>query len=191
MTTPDSDSITAKLARWREGHREALDDLLPLVHAELRRCARAHLRKERLGHSLDPTALVNEAYLRLGGYQRVSWQDRAHFFAVASGIMRRVLVDHARRRRAAKRGGPADPVTLSESHLRGSAVNVDLLALDEALTRLGEMDPRQCAVVEMRYFGGLTDQEVAEVLGMSAATVKRDWRVARLWLRRRLTAASR
>jgi RNA polymerase sigma factor (TIGR02999 family) len=192
MTGPErpkaATPITQVLARWGEGHRDALDDLVPAVYSELRRLARAQLAKERLGHTLQPTALVNEVFLRLGSYQRISWQDRSHFFAVAARIMRRVLVDHARKRRAAKRGGPAEPVTLSESHLPGAPLNVDLLALDEALERLEKKDARQSSIVEMRYFGGLSDEEIAEVLGTSAASVKRDWRVAKLWLRRALSA---
>ncbi len=179
--------ITEVLARWGEGHRDALDDLVPAVYSDLRRLARAQLAKERLGHTLQPTALVNEVFLRLGSYQRISWQNRAHFFAVAAKIMRRVLVDHARRRRAAKRGGPADPVTLSESHMPGEPLNVDLLALDEALARLEKKDARQSSIVEMRFFAGLSEDEIAEVLGVPAAEVKRDWRVAKLWLRRALS----
>jgi RNA polymerase sigma factor (TIGR02999 family) len=185
----ESASITELLALWGDGRRDALDDLVPVVYSELRRLARAQLARERFGHTLQPTALVNEVYLRLGSYQRISWQDRAHFFAVAARIMRRVLVDHARKRRAAKRGGPADPITLSESHLRGEPLNVDLVALDEALGRLEKKDARQSSIVEMRYFGGLSDEEIAEVLGTSVPTVKRDWRVAKLWLRRELSTA--
>ncbi|MGH9318368.1 MAG: sigma-70 family RNA polymerase sigma factor [Vicinamibacteria bacterium] len=182
--------ITEILARWGEGHRDALDDLVPAVYSELRRLAKAKLAKERSGHTLQPTALVNEAFLRLGSYQRISFQDRAHFFAVAARIMRRILVDHARKRRAAKRGGPARQVTLSESRLPGKPMNVDLIALDEALARLEKKDRRQCEIVEMRYFGGLDDEEIAEVLGTSVPTVKRDWRVAKLWLRRALSVSA-
>ena len=180
--------ITDVLARWGEGQRDALDDLVPAVYSDLRRLAIAQLAKERLGHTLQPTALVNEVFLRLGSCQRISWQNRAHFFAVAAKIMRRVLVDHARRRRAAKRGGPAEPVTLSESHMPGEPLNVDLLALDEALARLEKKDARQSSIVEMRFFAGLSDEEIAEVLGVKAAVVKRDWRVAKLWLRRALSS---
>jgi RNA polymerase sigma factor (TIGR02999 family) len=183
--------ITEVLARWGGGDRDALDDLVPAVYSDLRRLARAQLAKERLGHTLQPTALVNEVFLRIGSYQRISWQNRAHFFAIAARIMRRVLVDHARRRRAAKRGGPAEPLTLSESHLRGEPLDVDLLALDEALARLEKKDGRQSSIVEMRYFAGLTEEEIAEVLAVPVAEVKRDWRVAKLWLRRALSSTTR
>jgi RNA polymerase sigma factor (TIGR02999 family) len=185
----ESASNTELLALWGEGRRDALDELVPFVYSELRRLARAQLARERLGHTLQPTALVNEVFLRLGSYQRIPWQDRAHFFAVAARIMRRVLVDHARRRRAAKRGGKQEPITLSESHVQGKPLNVDLIALDEALDRLEKKDARQSTVVEMRYFGGLSDEEIAEALGTSVPTVKRDWRVAKLWLRRELSTA--
>lgn len=183
----DSHLLTGLLTRWAAGDRAALDELTPAVYDELRRLARGQLRGERAGHTLDPTALVHEAFLRLGDYDRISWQDRAHFFSIASMTMRRVLVDYARRRRAAKRGGSAVAVTLAESRTPGDSVDVDLIALDEALSQLGQQDPRQCRVVEMRYFGGLTHEEIAEMLDVSLATVNRDWRVAKLWLRRALT----
>ena len=186
---PKSQPLTELLARWGAGDREALDQLIPAVYQELRRVARAHLARERPGHTLQPTALVHEVYLRLGSYERISWLDRAHFFAVASRIMRRVLVDQARRRAAAKRGGSATRVTLTELHGTGRSMEVDILALHEALTLLEEKDARQCGVVEMRYFGGLDYEEIADVLGVSVPTVKRDWRVAKLWLRRVLSAA--
>lgn len=183
----DSHLLTGLLTRWAAGDRAALDELTPAVYDELRRLARGQLKGERAGHTLDPTALVHEAFLRLGDYDQISWQDRAHFFSIASMTMRRVLVDYARRRRAAKRGGSAVAVTLAESRTPGDSVDVDLIALDEALSQLGQQDPRQCRVVEMRYFGGLTHEEIAEMLGVSLATVNRDWRVAKLWLRRALT----
>jgi RNA polymerase sigma factor (TIGR02999 family) len=189
---PESESestlLTALLRRWNQGDRAALDALVPAVYDELRRLARVQLANERAGHTLQPTALVHEVFLRLGSYERISWQDRAHFFAVASRIMRRVLVDHARKRRAAKRGGSATQVTLTDVGVRVPSQDVDLIALDQALQQLEEKDARQCSIVEMRYFGGLEHKEIAEVLEISVPTVKRDWRVAKLWLRRALTA---
>lgn len=185
---PDAGPLTQLLARWEAGERNALAELMPAVYDELRRVARRHLAGERAGHTLAPTALVNEVYLRLGSYDNISWQNRAHFFAMASRIMHRVLVDHARKRRAAKRGGVESAVTLYESrHADGRVEEVDLLALDEALTRLEALDERQCRVVQMRYFGGLKNDEIAAVLGVSVPTVKRDWAVARVWLRRALS----
>lgn len=184
----DSGVLTQLLARWEAGERDALAELMPAVYDELRGIARHHLAGERAGHTLAPTALVHEVYLRLGSYENISWQNRAHFFAMASKIMRRVLVDHARKRRAAKRGGAASAVTLFESRQPdGGVEEVDLIALDEALTRLEALDERQSQVVQMRYFGGLRNDEIAAVLGVSVPTVKRDWAVARLWLRRALS----
>ena len=184
----DAGALTEMLARWESGDHDALVDLMPAVYDELRRVASYHLAGERAGHTLAPTALVHEVYLRLGSYENISWQDRAHFFAMASKIMRRVLVDHARKRKAAKRGGDESAVTLIESRQSdGKPEDVDLLALDEALTQLAELDERQCQVVQMRYFGGLKNDEIAAVLGVSVPTVKRDWAVARVWLRRALS----
>jgi RNA polymerase sigma factor (TIGR02999 family) len=177
--------VTEVLRRWRAGSQEALDELIPAVYSELRRLAQRHLEGERAPHSLQATALTHEVFLRLFGYQRVDWQNRAHFFAMASRIMRRVLVEHARRRKAAKRGH-GQRVTLSESHARTEALDIEVLSLHQALSRLEEKDPRQGRVVELRYFGGLDINETAEVVGISPATVKRDWRVAKLWLRREL-----
>lgn len=182
---PESHAVTALLGRWEAGDRAALDELLPEVYEELRRLARLQLVGERQGHTLHPTGLVHEAFLRFGDYERISWQDRAHFFAVASTIMRRVLVDHARKRRAAKRGGGATLVTLIES--RSPDESVDVIDLDEALTKLEALDPRQCRIVELRFFGGLAHKEIADVLDISVATVNRDWKVAKLWLRRALS----
>jgi len=187
---PDPMQLTELLVRWSRGDREALDALVPEVYQELRRAARVRLANERAGHSLQPTDLVHEAFMRLEGYGRIAWKDRAHFFAVAARVMRRVLVDRARRRGAAKRGGPQRTVTLSESRSPARSMDVDVLALSQALARLAERDPRQCEVVELRYFGGLSQEEIAEVLGISVPTVKRDWRVAKLWLRRELSAAT-
>lgn len=184
----DAGALTQMLARWEAGDHGALAELMPAVYDELRRIARHHLAGERAGHTLAPTALVNEAYLRLGNYDNISWQNRAHFFAMASKIMRQVLVDHARKRHAAKRGGSESAVTLLESRQAdGRVEEVDLIALDEALTQLAALDERQCQVVQMRYFGGLKNDEIAIVLGVSVPTVKRDWAVARVWLRRALS----
>jgi len=180
----DSKQLTELLVRWSRGDREALDALVPEVYQELRRAARARLANERAGHSLQPTDLVHEAFMRLEGYGRIAWKDRAHFFAVAARVMRRVLIDRARRRGAVKRGGPDRTVTLCEPRAPARSVDVDVFALGQALARLAERDPRQCEVVELRYFGGLSQEEIAEVLGISVPTVKRDWRVAKLWLRR-------
>jgi RNA polymerase sigma factor (TIGR02999 family) len=183
---PEPRELTELLLRWSRGEREALEALLPAVYHELRRAARAKLARERSGHSLQPTDLVHEAFMRLEGYERISWQNRAHFYAVAARVMRQVLIDRARKRRAVKRGGPERTVTLTDSGSPTQSQDVDVLALHQALTRLGERDPRQCEVVELRYFGGLSQEEIAAVLGVSVPTVKRDWRVAKLWLRREL-----
>lgn len=184
-------SVTELLVAWGAGDPAALDALMPRVYAELRRQARRALRREAAGHTLQPTALVHEAYLRLAGQQQGQWRNRAQFFGVAAQLMRRILVDHARARRAAKRGG-ADRVcvTLADGDA-GAAVEVsesavDMLALDDALHRLAAMDARQAHVVELRYFGGLTIDGTAAVLAISPATVKREWVVARAWLRREL-----
>lgn len=187
---PDSGHVTELLLRWRGGSQTALDELIPIVYTELRRLAQFHLQSERPEHSLQATALTHEAFVRLFGYQRVDWQNRAHFFAMASRIMRRVLVEHARKRRAQKRGGAARAVTLTDAHARTEPFAVDVIALHEALTKLSEKDARQGSIVELRYFGGLNTDETAEVLEISPATVKRDWRVARLWLKRELGRAA-
>ena len=180
-----SNDVTKLLGRWAAGDRAALKELIPTVYDEMRRLARVRLANERAGHTLQPTALVHEAFLRIGSYDQISWENRAHFFAVASRVMRNILVDHARSRRATKRGGGAVHVTLSESQAQ-ETTDVDLVALDEALAHLQEIDERQCRIVEMRYFGGLEYKEIAEVLGVSESTVKREWKTARLWLRRAL-----
>jgi len=182
----EREDVTGLLLAWKDGSPEAFDELIPVVYSELRRLARQQLRGERPGHSLQPTALTHEAFLRLFGASQVGWQDRAHFFAVASQLMRRVLVEHARKRGAAKRGGNVTRVTLDDAQVADDTVDVDIVALNDALARLEELDSRQARVVEMKYFGGLNTEETAEVLGVSAATVTRDWRVAKLWLRREL-----
>jgi RNA polymerase sigma factor (TIGR02999 family) len=178
--------ITALLHEWRRGNRKALDRLMPLVYYELRALARRHLRGERLGVTLQPTAVVHEAYLRLVGAD-VSWEDRAHFFGVASRLIRQVLVDHARARQAKKRGGEATLVDLTAADPSSSPPPVDVLVLHQALDRLATVDATSERIVEMRYFGGLTVEETAHVLAISPATVKRDWDAARAWLLREMS----
>lgn len=179
--------VTHLLHRWQQGDDAALDRLMPLVYDELRRQAHRHMRGERQGHTLGTTALVHEAFLHLGGQPADPWQNRAHFVAIASRVMRRVLIWYARKRNAAKRGGGAHPVTLDEEILLTDSRLDELLALDEALARLEAMDERLCRVVECRHFGGLSVVETGEALGISPATVKRDWQTARAWLRRELS----
>ena len=185
--------VTGLLVAWSDGDTAALDTLLPVVYAELRRQARRALRREAAGHTLQPTALVHEAYLKLVDQRPSRWQGRAQFYGVAARCMRQVLVDAARTRRAAKRGGGAHPITLGDAEglavapaTGGETVGDDVLALDAALTRLAELDPGQARVVELRYFAGLTLDDTAAALGISAATVSREWTVARRWLRREL-----
>jgi RNA polymerase sigma factor (TIGR02999 family) len=191
MTRPSSD-VTALLRAWSEGDQAALDQLLPAVYEELHRQAERYMRVQPAGHTLQTTALVHEAYLRLVSRKGAGWDGRAHFFGVAAKAMRSILVDHARARGAAKRGGGVDCVTLADSGgSEGDAGRevdneVGVLALDEAIRRLTELDPRKGAMVELRYFGGLSIEETAKVLGISPATVKREWRTARAWLRREL-----
>ena len=178
--------VTELLLGWRAGDEQALDGLVPLVYEELRRIARRHLRREQPGHTLAPTALVNEAYLRLINAQQVKWQDRLHFFAVASRIMRRVLVDTARAKRANKRGGSAKRVTFDDSLAVSTERAFDLVALDDALEALALADPRKARVVELRVFCGLSVQEIASVIGVSTDTVTRDWKFVTSWLKREL-----
>jgi RNA polymerase sigma factor (TIGR02999 family) len=178
-------SVTALLRAWRLGDRGAVDRLAPLVYDELRRRARRYARGERPNHTLQPTALVHEVYLRLVRLDRVDWQDRVHFFAIAAREMRRVLVDSARARRYQKRGGGVAPVTFDEA-LAVSARSLDLVALDDALHLLARLDPRKARVVELRFFAGLTNAEIAAALGISTDTVTREWQMAKLWLRREL-----
>ena len=178
-------SVTALLFAWRGGDDGALEQLVPLVHEELHRIARGCMKGERAGHSLQATALVNEAYLRLMGAQQVDWQNRVHFLAVSARLMRRILVDFARSKKYQKRGGGAEPVTLDEG-LVVSEPGRDLVALDEALDALAKMDERKSKVVEMRFFGGLSVEETAAALGVSPDTVMRDWRLAKAWLLREL-----
>lgn len=179
-------TVTALLLSWREGNAAALDQIVPLVYAELRRLARARLRNER-GPSLQPTALVHEMYLRLVDTDGITVQSRAHFFAIAARLMRQVLVDHGRKRQSLKRGGGVTVIALDESLVTSAACAVDVLALDEALRELDSMDARVCSVVELRYFAGLDIGETAEVLDVSTATVERDWAMAKAWLSKRLS----
>jgi len=183
--------ITELLVAWRDGDQAAVDQLVPLVHAELRRLARRHMRDERDGHTLQTTALVNEAYLRLLDVSRVQWQDRGHFFAMASRLMGRILVDHARSRSVQKRGGGLRAVPLDDA--LGLAVEpaADLMAIDAALKALAATDARKAQVVEMRYYGGFSVAETAGALSVSVETVARDWRIAKLWLLRELQGARR
>ena len=185
MTSPQR--VTALLDEWSRGDRAALDELMPLVEAELHRLARSHMSRERPGHTLQTTAVVNEAYIRLAEWEGVRWQNRAHFFGIAAQIMRRIMIDHARRRRQLKRGGEAAVrVTLDESALAVNQRGEELLALDVALEELTRKYPRKGRVVELRYFGGLTEKEAGEVLGVDERTVKRDWTFARAWLKREM-----
>jgi len=177
--------VTALLQAWSDGDRGALDRLTPIVYDQLRRLARGHLRRERTGHSLQTTVLVNEAYVRLVDYKRMQWQNRAHFFAVSAQLMRRILVEHARRRNL-KRGGAVPHVSLEEAAEVGQGRPTDLVALDDAMNALARFDARKARVVEMRFFGGLSVEETAEVLKVSAVTVMRDWSTARAWLYREL-----
>jgi RNA polymerase sigma-70 factor (ECF subfamily) len=183
-----SPNITQMLREWGDGRREALDELLPHIYAELHRQAGRALRRERQNHSLQTTALVHEAYLKLVDQRKVEWKSRSHFFAIAATAMRRILVDYARNRKREKRGGANDNLPLEEAFLAAAdEMNVDLIALDEALTRLAEFDPQQERIVELRYFSGLSLEETAETLDISRATVARDWDVAKAWLYRELT----
>ena len=187
MGTAPSHDITQLLAQWTDGDLRALDALLPLVYDELRRLARIYLQCERSEHTLQSTALVHEAYLRLVN-QNVSWQNRAHFFGIAAQMMRRVLVDHARSRNASKRGDGVCRVTLDEEIMGAGQRDVDVIALDEALTSLAKFDPQQGRIVELRFFAGLSIEDTSEVLKISPATVKRDWAMAKAWLHREMQA---
>ena len=181
--------ITELLLAWHRGDQDALASLTPLVYDELHRLAGVYMSRERAGHPLQATALVNEAYLRLTNSSRVRWQNRAHFLAIAAQLMRRILVDFARDRRSQKRGHDWQRVTLDEAVILGGEPNVDLIALDEALRRLSALDPRKVQVVEMRFFGGLSLDETAAVIGVSVDTISRDWNAAKAWLLRELTRA--
>ena len=185
-STGKEPEITQLLTAWREGDGTALEKLMPMVYRELRRIAGNFMRRQDRGHTLQATALINEAYLRLVDSKRVNWQSRTHFFAVSAQLMRRVLVDSARQRNSQKRGGDHLRITLDERVDLPLQDNTDLVALDEALSRLAKLSPRQCQVVELRYFAGLTEEQIAETLKISERTVRRDWNLARTWLYREL-----
>jgi RNA polymerase sigma factor (TIGR02999 family) len=186
MMTVNADDLTGLLIEWGQGNKGALDRLTPLVYDEIRRIAHRYVQREREGQTLQTTALVNEAYLRLAGSANIAWQNRAHFYAVTAQVMRRILIDHARRRQYVKHGGETERVPLeaaiSEVGLMSQPRAAELLALDEALDELARLDPRKSRVVELRYFGGLSLEETAKVLEVSPMTVRRDWRAAKAWL---------
>ena len=190
MGQESSSPVTELLVRWRAGDQLALDALMPLVYGELRRLAQHYLRKERSDHTLQSTALVHEAYMRLAGQAPPEWQNRAHFYGIAAHIMRQILVEHARGRGAAKRGGNALRMELDESLALAQENDVDVIALDRALQQLSELDAQQGRIVELRFFAGLTIEDTSEVLGISVATVKRDWVTARAWLFRAMTGGA-
>lgn len=191
MPLKSNSPVTELLARWRSGDQNALDALMPLVYSELRQLAQHYLRRERGDHTLQSTALVHEAYMRLAGQSAPQWQNRAHFFGIAAHLMRQILVEHARSRGAAKRGGGATKMTLDESLGMSMAVaqqnEIDVIVLDKALQDLTDLDEQQARIVELRFFGGLTIEDTSEVLGISPATVKREWVTARAWLFRAMT----
>jgi len=182
--TPTPKTVTQLLVDWGNGNQAALELLMPLVYEELHRLARRHIGRERPGHTLQTSALVNEAYLRLVDQRNAHWQNRAHFFSIASRLMRRILVDHARSRHFAKRGGGLRRVSLDEAAVVSQNRAADLIALDDALTNLAAIDPRKCQAVELRFFGGLSVEEIATVVGVSPVTVMRDWSTAKAWLHR-------
>jgi len=183
-----SQQVTQLLVAWSGGDQAARDELMPLVYEELRRLAHKCIRRERPGHTLQTSALLNEAYLRLVDQKNIHWQDRAHFFGIAARLMRQVLVDYARKRGYAKRGGDAHRVPLDEALIVSEERAADVVALDDALKSLAEIDPRQSQIVELRFFGGLSIEETAEVLAVSPGTVMRDWTLAKAWLRRAITS---
>ena len=187
MTEVRDHELTQLLRAWSEGDDQALEKLVPLVYTELHRLARHYMANERAGHTLQTSALVNEAYLRLVNFKNVTWKNRAHFFGVSAGLMRRILVDFARSRRSLKRGGEVLTVSLEEGSIAFPSAGADLVALDDALKSLAAMDPRRSRVVELRFFGGLSAQETAEVLKVSAETVLHDWKLAKVWLLRELS----
>ena len=188
-TSSPPHEITQLLAEWSEGNQAALDQLYPLVYNELRRLAHGYLRRERKGHTLQTTALINEAYLRLVDQKHVHWANRSHFFGISAQIMRRILIDHARRYDYAKRGGGAQRISLDEAAIVAKQRGQALLMLDEALNSLAKIDPRRSQVVELRYFGGLNNEEIAGVLKISENTVMRDWNMARAWLYQELSGS--
>jgi RNA polymerase sigma-70 factor (ECF subfamily) len=188
MSALFADNLTRLLLEWRDGDKAALDRLIPLVYDELRRIAHRYVQRERNGHTLQTSALVNEAYLRLAGQEDPNWQNRAHFFAVTAQVMRHILIDHARRRRFVKHGGELRQVSISEAAEMTMQRADELIALNEALDELAKLDERKARVVELRYFGGLSLEETAEVLNLSLMTVRRDWRADKAWLFRRMNS---
>jgi RNA polymerase sigma factor (TIGR02999 family) len=187
MATRSPAGITQLLERWSQGDEKALDELMPLVYDELHRLAGAYLRRERREHTLQPTALINETYLKLIDQRQPNWKNRAQFFGVAAQLMRRILVDHARRHHAGKRGGDRFNVSLRNVGAFGNQPDADLLTLHDALDQLAKIDPEQSRLVELRFFGGLTIEETAEVMEVSHATVEREWKIAKAWLKREFT----
>lgn len=189
LTADDQrDNLTGLLLDWRQGDKAALETLTPLVYDELRRIAHRYVRREREGHTLQTTALVNEAFVRLAGAEKIAWQNRAHFFAVTAQVMRHILIDYARRRHYTKHGGQARQVSLADAAAMSQQRAAELVSLDEALDQLAKLDPRKSRVVELRYFGGLSLEETAEVLRVSPMTVRRDWRAAKAWLYKAVTS---
>jgi RNA polymerase sigma factor (TIGR02999 family) len=182
-----SEQVTQLLVRWRDGDRKALDSLIPIVYSELRGMAHRYLQRERSDHTLQSTALVHEAYVRLIGQKLPEWQNRAHFFGVAARLMRQILVEYARGHQAAKRGGNACKVTIEEGSLMAQQADLDVVILDEALQDLAKLDEQQSRIVELRFFGGLSIDDTSEVLGISPATVSREWSTARIWLHREIS----
>jgi len=187
MTTSSSPEVTRLLLAWRNGDQEALERLTPLVYGELRRMAHRFMRRERPDHTLQSSALVNEAYIRLIDCRQVGWQNRAHFFGIAAQMMRQILIDHARSHARAKRGGALRQVSFEETALVSEERAAELIALDDALTALAALDLSKSRIVELRFFGGLTNEEVGEVMGMSLRTIEREWRKAKAWLRRAIS----
>jgi RNA polymerase sigma-70 factor (ECF subfamily) len=187
MTRPAPEEVSQLLKEWSNGDEAALDKVMPIVYQELRRLARYYMRRERPGNTLQTTALVNEAYMRLANYKKMRWQSRAHFFAVAAQVMRRILVEQARSRNFAKRGGGAQKVSLEETAVVSAGRSAEVIAIDDALTDLESWDPRKGKIVELRFFGGLSIEETAEVLKISPTTVQREWRSAKAWLHRAIS----
>lgn len=189
LMTLSASGVTELLRDWQRGDRGALEKLTPLIYDELRRIAHRYAQRERNGHTLQTTALVNEVYLRLARHEKPGWHDRGHFFAATAQVMRHILIDHARRRHYVRHGGELQQVPLAEASLMSDERAAELVALDEALNELKELDPRKSSVVELRYFGGLSLEETANALGVSLMTVRRDWRAAKAWLFRRISSA--
>jgi RNA polymerase sigma factor (TIGR02999 family) len=187
MMTPSPRDVSQLLIEWTKGSLAARDELLPLVYEELRRLAHRHMRRERHGHTLQTSALVHEAFIRLVDQKNVEWESRSHFFAIASEMMRRILVDYARRRGNLKRGGDTQQVPLENTLIVSEERSAEVIALDEALRELSSFDPRKGQIVELRFFGGLSIEETADVLGISPGTVMRDWTLAKAWLRKQIT----